>query len=78
MQLKKFSEEMPKNDSRILAICSDGEGATSWLICEDGNVFDWQGDEVSQNEIMRAVFNDKFSFGWIYMPDDYRIWFEID
>jgi len=68
MEWKKFKEEMPERGRRVLVLNDDGDGASSWLICDDGTFLDWQGEE--------PYLNPMQGYGWNYLPDDYLLWFE--
>lgn len=71
---KMFFQRMPEENSRIVALYSDGSGAGVFLIKEGKIVFDQKENELVDLD----WFLDAGYMYWTHLPDGMKTWTEMD
>ena len=71
--LTAFCNAEPEKGSKFIAIYGDGSGASLHMRDDTGNYFDAEGDLIMDAH----WFMDSGHVWWVYLPDDFDLWFQI-
>lgn len=69
--LHSLFTKQPKEGRKFVALYSDGSGADVFKRDKQGNLYNGEGEILSQTWLEDAGFSS-----FMYLPDDFTLWFE--